>query len=58
MVNGNDIIEFEENNIENLDTEFCKKKGIELSDLDYYKEKKADEWNEFVMDEFNNARVS
>jgi len=40
IVNGNTILEFEEENIESLMERF----------IEQYK----DEWNEFVLEEFNN----
>ena len=64
MVNGNDLLEYEQENIEQLEREFSIENDLSEYVLvnredvfNEFKENLIDEWNEHVMDSFNNSQT-
>ena len=64
MVNGNDLIEYEENYLGYLELDFLSKYATEFNEycsneyniIEKFKEINKDKWDEFVMNSFNNSR--
>tara|TARA_Y100000310_G_scaffold23358_1_gene22328 strand:+ start:109 stop:351 length:243 start_codon:yes stop_codon:yes gene_type:complete len=61
MVNGNDLIEYEENNLDYLQEQFLEDNKklfeywLDLEGYDLFLKSEKERWNEYVLDEFNSA---
>lgn len=61
MVNGNDLIEYEENNLDYLQEQFLEdnkkllEQWLDLEGYDLFLKSEKERWNEYVLEGFNNS---